>query len=60
MANDLLPAGLVGELTALIEGTRARVAATVNQELVLRLYWPVGQRIHVDRMVKFTRPFPDR
>ena len=47
MANDLVPAELLGELKALIEGARARVAVTINQELVV-LQWRVGHRIHVE------------
>lgn len=46
--SDLVPqADLLGELRALIEATRGRVASTVNRELVL-LYWRVGRRIRVE------------
>lgn len=47
MARDLVPAELLGDLKTLIEGTRTRVASTVNQELVL-LDRRVGHRIHVE------------
>jgi predicted nuclease of restriction endonuclease-like (RecB) superfamily len=38
------PDALLGELRQLIEGSHARVARTVNSELVL-LYWQVGRRL---------------
>ena len=46
MTNPLVPnsTALVGELRQLIDATRARVAQTINSELVW-LYWQVGRRL---------------
>ena len=44
-------AGLLGDLTLLIDSTRQRVARTVNSELVL-LYWKIGTRIRQDILVE--------
>ena len=40
-------AGLLGDVTLLIDSTRQRVARTVNSELVV-LYWKIGTRIRHD------------
>jgi hypothetical protein len=37
---------LLDELRRLIQGTRERVARTVNRELVM-LYWTIGRRIYL-------------
>jgi len=46
--TDLQPESpLLDELRGLIQGTRERVARTVNRELVM-LYWTIGRRIRQD------------
>ncbi|MBX9799506.1 MAG: hypothetical protein K2Y13_08610 [Burkholderiaceae bacterium] len=41
------PKVLLGDIRALIEASRQRVASTVNAELTL-LFWQIGQRIHTE------------
>ncbi|MBB1650399.1 YhcG family protein [Delftia sp. UME58] len=41
------PEVLLGDIRALIEASRQRVASTVNAELTL-LFWRIGQRIHTE------------
>ncbi|MCL2897638.1 PDDEXK nuclease domain-containing protein [Brenneria tiliae] len=41
------PSALLGDIRALIDASRQRVASTVNAELTL-LFWRVGQRIHTE------------
>ncbi|EMT5437618.1 PDDEXK nuclease domain-containing protein [Pseudomonas aeruginosa] len=41
------PPALLGDIRALIEASRQRVASTVNAELTL-LFWQIGQRIHME------------
>ncbi|MFG0542994.1 YhcG family protein [Pseudomonas sp. YQ_5] len=41
------PPTLLGDIRALIEASRQRVASTVNAELTL-LFWRIGQRIHTE------------
>lgn len=41
------PKALLGDIRALIEASRQRVASTVNAELTL-LFWRIGQRIHTE------------
>jgi hypothetical protein len=50
MTDPLLPfvpEALVGELRALIQSTRERVAQTVNSELIW-LHWQVGARLRAE------------
>jgi len=44
MMNELIGQNLLGDVKTLIEQSRARVARSVNSELVL-LYWAIGTRI---------------
>ena len=41
------PPALLGDIRALIEASRQRVASAVNAELTL-LFWRIGQRIHTE------------
>lgn len=41
------PTALLGDIRALIETSKQRVASTVNAELTL-LFWQIGQRIHTE------------
>jgi len=41
------PPALLGDIRALIEASRQRVASTVNAELTL-LFWQIGQRIRME------------
>ncbi|MBH1409038.1 PDDEXK nuclease domain-containing protein [Pseudomonas fluorescens] len=41
------PSALLGDIRALIEAARQRVASAVNAELTL-LFWRIGQRIHTE------------
>ena len=41
------PPALLGDIQALIEASRQRVASAVNAELTL-LFWRIGQRIHTE------------
>lgn len=45
IASPAAPTALLGDIRALIEASRQRVASTVNAELTL-LLWQIGQRIH--------------
>jgi uncharacterized protein DUF1016 len=45
--GEIVTAGLIADLRALIDGARQRVASTANRELAL-LYWRVGRRIHTE------------
>ncbi|MGT1776347.1 PDDEXK nuclease domain-containing protein [Enterobacter hormaechei subsp. xiangfangensis] len=44
------PPALLGDIRALIEASRQRVASAVNAELTL-LFWRIGQRIHTEVLV---------
>lgn len=46
-SEQLFPPALLGDLRKLIEGARARAAATVNSGMVT-LYWSIGERIRED------------
>ena len=46
-ASLTAPTALLGDIQALIEASRQRVASTVNAELTL-LFWRIGQRIHTE------------
>jgi hypothetical protein len=46
-SEQLFPPALLKDVRQLIEGARARAAATVNSEMV-RLYWSIGERIRKD------------
>ena len=46
-ATQLFSPALLRDIKQLIEGARARAAATVNSEMV-RLYWSIGERIRKD------------
>lgn len=50
---------ILGELRALIEGARQRVAVAVNRELVL-LYWDLGQRIRVETLGEARAEYGER
>jgi hypothetical protein len=45
--SKLVPQNLLSDVKTLIEGSRARVARSVNSEQVL-LYWAIGTRIRQD------------
>ena len=48
MSNiDLQKKDLIQSIVSLIDGTRERVALTVNSELTL-LYWNIGKQINED------------
>ncbi|MFH2345349.1 PDDEXK nuclease domain-containing protein [Enterobacter cloacae] len=47
IASPAAPTALLGDIRALIEASRQRVASTVNAELTL-LFWQIGQRIHME------------
>jgi hypothetical protein len=49
MTDPLVPAALISDLRALIDGARQRVATSVNQALVL-LHWNIGARIHREEL----------
>lgn len=52
-------AAILGELRALIEGARGRVAVAVNRELVL-LYWDLGRRIRVETLGETRAEYGER
>jgi len=47
IASPAAPTALLGDIRALIEASRQRVASTVNAELTL-LFWRIGKRIHTE------------
>ena len=47
VASSAAPSALLGDIRALIEASRQRVASAVNAELTL-LFWRIGQRIHTE------------
>lgn len=47
ITSTAAPSALLGDIRALIEASRQRVASTVNAELTL-LFWRIGQRIHTE------------
>lgn len=47
IASPTAPSALLGDIRALIEASRQRVASTVNAELTL-MFWRIGQRIHTE------------
>ena len=47
VASPAAPMALLGDIRALIEASRQRVASAVNAELTL-LFWRIGQRIHTE------------
>jgi predicted nuclease of restriction endonuclease-like (RecB) superfamily len=47
IASPASPTALLGDIRALIEASRQRVASTVNAELTL-MFWRIGQRIHTE------------
>ena len=47
IASPAAPTALLGDIRALIEASRQRVASMVNAELTL-LFWQIGQRIHTE------------
>ncbi|MGE0808069.1 MAG: YhcG family protein [Burkholderiaceae bacterium] len=47
LRTSIAPPALLGDIRALIEASRQRVASVVNAELT-QLFWRIGQRIHVE------------